>query len=340
MRWTVKQLNLARCIIKMILISTFKPAWCLTNAHAQTIYSTLARRSEAAIDHNERLELPDGDFIDLAWATNGLSAESPLVVLLHGLGGSVDSVYVAGILQSVNHAGYRGVLMQFRGASGEPNRLPRAYHSGETGDLDYLLKCLQQREPCTKKAVVGVSLGGNVLLKWLGETGAQSLIQAAVAVSVPFQLDLVTERINKGFSRLYQAHLLRKLRAVFLKKLAIVNTQLPLTKEELFSIKTLRAFDESITAPLHGFKNAEAYYFDSSSKRYLNGIATPTLIVHALDDPFMVPEAVPDAKDLSADVLLELSQHGGHVGFIAGKNPNNLTHWLEQRIPDFLLEHL
>ena len=320
----------------MIINSTFKPAWYLSNAHAQTIYPTFARRSKAAIDYYERLELPDGDFIDLAWATNGLKAESPLVVLLHGLGGSVDSVYVAGLLRSFNHAGYRGVLMQFRGSSGVPNRLPRAYHSGETGDLAYLLECLHQREPSTKKAVVGVSLGGNVLLKWLGETGAQPLIHAAVAVSVPFQLNIVAERINKGFSRIYQAYLLKKLRTLFLEKLALVNRQLPLTKHDLLSIKTIREFDERITAPLHGFKNADAYYREASSRQYLSGIVTPTLIIHASDDPFMVPEVVPEEKHLSTDILFELSQQGGHVGFISRNN----TNWLEQRIPCFLADHL
>ncbi len=320
----------------MIINSTFKPAWYLSNAHAQTIYPTLARGSKASIDYYERLELPDGDFIDLAWATNGLKADSSLVILLHGLGGSVDSVYVAGLLRSFNQAGYRGVLMQFRGSSGEPNRLPRAYHSGETGDLAYLLECLHQREPCTKKAIVGVSLGGNVLLKWLGETGSQSLIHAAAAVSVPFQLNIVTERINKGFSRIYQVYLLKKLRALFLEKLALVNTQLLLTKDDLLSIKTIREFDERITAPLHGFKNADAYYREASSKQYLSGIVTPTLIIHALDDPFMIPEVIPKEEHLSPDILLELSQQGGHVGFVTGEN----THWLEQRIPRFLADHL
>lgn len=320
----------------MIINSTFKPAWYLSNAHAQTIYPTFARRSKAAIDHYERLELPDGDFIDLAWAVNGLKADTPLVVLLHGLGGSLHSVYVSGLLQSFNQAGYRGVLMQFRGSSGVPNRLPRAYHSGETGDLTYLLECLHQREPGTKKAVVGVSLGGNVLLKWLGETGSQSMIHAATAVSVPFQLNLVAERINKGFSRVYQTYLLKKLRSLFLEKLALVNTQLPLSKHDLLSINTIREFDERITAPLHGFKNADTYYREASSKQYLSGIATPTLIIHALDDPFMVPEVIPEDKHLSTDILFELSKQGGHVGFIGENN----SHWLEQRIPNFLSNHL
>lgn len=316
--------------------STFKPAWWLTNPHAQTIYPTLEKRSKAPIDFYERLELPDGDFIDLAWAKNGVSADAPLVVLLHGLAGSVDSAYVSGLLRAFNKAGYRGVLMQFRGASQEPNRLPRAYHSGETGDLTLVLEHLQRQEPNTQKAVVGVSLGGNVLLKWLGEVGAQSLIQSAVAVSVPFQLEMVADRINRGFSRIYQVHLLKKLRQYFLKKLDIVNTQLPLSKQDLLSIKTIYEFDDRITAPLHGFKNAHEYYQNSSSRQYLSAIETPTLIIHALDDPFMTSQAVPKAVELSSYIRLELSQYGGHVGFVSSDESGHLKYWLEERIPEFI----
>ena len=320
----------------MIIESTFKPAWWLKNSHIQTIYPTLVHRTPAVIDYCERLELPDGDFIDLAWAINGLPASAPLVVLLHGLGGSINSVYVAGLLRAFRRAGYRGVLMHFRGASGEPNRLPRTYHSGDTGDLAYLLQCLYQREPNTKKAVVGVSLGGNVLLKWLGEMGAQSLIKTAVAISVPFELERVADRVNQGFSRLYQAYLLQGLRTVFLKKWELVNTVVALTPSDLCSLKTLMAFDDCITAPLHGFKNAKAYYAESSSRQYLSAIKTPTLIVHALDDPFMTPDVVPEEKELSSDVILELSQNGGHVGFVTEHNRNQVTSWLEQRVADFL----
>jgi predicted alpha/beta-fold hydrolase len=324
----------------MIVKSSFEPPWWLSNSHVQTIYPVLFNNRLAEIDYFERMELPDGDFIDLAWAIHGLNNDSPLVVLLHGLGGNIHSSYVAGLLKSFNKAGYRALLMHFRGASGEPNRLPRVYHSGETGDLDYLLHNLQQREPNTRKAVVGISLGGNVLLKWLGEIGNQSLIDTAVAVSVPFQLDLVVECMNKGFARIYQTYLLRGFRSVFCKKLPLINTTMPLTKEELFSLKTLFDFDERITAPLHGFKNAQAYYKESSSRQYLSSIRTPTLILHALDDPFMNAKAVPDSSELSSYTTLELSKQGGHVGFITGNHPKKLTSWLNQRIPNFLANYL
>jgi predicted alpha/beta-fold hydrolase len=246
----------------------------------------------------------------------------------------LNSPYVASLFQTFNQAGYRVVLMSFRGTSGEPNRLPRAYHAGDTADLDYFLNILKLREPATQKAVVGISLGGNVILKWLGETGSQSLIDGAVAVSVPFQLHNAAAQINKGFSRVYQARILEKLRTFSLQKLDLINSQLSITKQSLLSIKTLCDFDEQITAPLHGFANAKEYYKKSSSRQYLRQILTPTLIIHALDDPFMTPDILPTPQELPSDVLLELSKYGGHVGFIMEKNKG----WLEQRIPKFFNE--
>ncbi|MGL5742693.1 MAG: hydrolase [Legionella sp.] len=316
----------------MIIHSEFKPAWWLTNRHGQTLYRTFTNVVKAPIDVNERIELPDGDFIDLAWAINGVNDKSPLIILLHGLGGSVRSAYVASLFNAFNQLGYRAVLMNFRGASGQPNRLPRAYHGGDTADFAYFLNLLKQREPTTKKAVVGISLGGNVLLKWLGETGTQSLIDAGIAVSVPFELHRVTEQMNKGLSRFYQSHIVGNLQSIFLQKLDIINEQLPLSKQKLFSLKTLYEFDAQITAPLHGFANVDAYYQQSSSRQYLGSITTQTLIIHALDDPFMTTKILPTPHELYPNVCLELSQYGGHVGFISTR----AQCWLEQRIAAFL----
>lgn len=324
----------------MIIESNFKPAWWLTNPHAQTIYPTMMHRQQAPINHSERINLPDGDFIDLAWATNGLDANTPLVILLHGLGGSVNSVYVSSLLRALNQTGVRGVLMHFRGASEEPNRLPRAYHSGDTADFDFLINKLNREEPHTRKAAIGISLGGNVLLKWLGETGSQSLIHAAVAVSVPFQLNIVADRINQGFSRIYQYYLLQSLRNFFTRKLSQENFQLPYPHRSLASLKCFWTFDEYVTAPLHGFENVHTYYREASSKQYLHRITTPTLILHASDDPFMTPEILPKANELSESTILELSSHGGHVGFITGNIPGKPEYWLEKRIPQYLLHHL
>lgn len=321
----------------MIRKSDFKPAWWLPNAHLQTIYPTLMRRVKSPVDLMERLELEDGDFIDLAWAINGLAEDTPLVVFLHGLGGSMDSVYAAGLMKAFNLCGWRSVLMHFRGASKEPNRLPRAYHSGDTADFDYLLKLLDKREPETQKAAVGVSLGGNALLKWLGEKGSQSLIKAAVAVSVPFQLNLVADRINRGFSKVYQEYLLRRMRKVFeQKKTRYSEETMPQVLRDLHKWQCFWTFDENVTAPLHGFRHVHHYYRESSSLHYLTKIKTPTLIIHAKDDPFMMPALIPREEQLSENIILELSDKGGHVAFISGNIPAKPVFWLEQRIPDYL----
>ncbi|MDI9817938.1 MULTISPECIES: hydrolase [unclassified Legionella] len=320
----------------MIVGSDFRPAWWLPNSHIQTIYPTLTRRIKAPVDVTERIELADGDFIDLAWAINGQENDTPLVILLHGLGGSVESAYVAGLMHAFNHLGWRAVLMHFRGASQEPNRLIRAYHSGDTADLNSFLHLLSQREPYTKKAAVGVSMGGNVLLKWLGEQGGQTLMDAAVAVCVPFQLNVVADRISQGFSRVYQSYLLRKLKTVFARKQQKFPDQLPQALKAIDKCQCFWTFDEFVTAPLNGFSNVHAYYRESSSRYYLRDITTRTLIIHALDDPFMTPEIIPEAEELSDSITLELSKAGGHVGFISGNFPGKPVYWLEQRIPEFL----
>ncbi|MBA2655873.1 MAG: hydrolase [Tatlockia sp.] len=321
----------------MIIKSDFKPAWWLPSGHMQTMYPTLMRRVKSPVNQLERLELPDGDFIDLAWSTKDLPPDTPLVIFLHGLGGSMDSSYAAGLMRVFNRCGWRSVLMHFRGASKEPNRLDRAYHSGDTADLDYFLHCLAEREPNIKKAVVGVSLGGNVLLKWLGENSQQELIKAAVAISVPFQLRLAADRMTVGFSRLYQSYLLRRLRRVFAqKKLTYSQETMPPVLQNAHKWRCLWTFDDNVTAPLHGFKNVHAYYRESSSYNFLAKINTPTLIIHALDDPFMTAEAVPGVDKLSKAIRLELSKSGGHVGFISGSTPGKPVYWLEERVPEYL----
>lgn len=325
----------------MIIESQFTPAWWLNNPHAQTIFpSLIGPRLMKVVNKHERIELPDGDFIDLAWATQGISPSAPLVVLLHGLGGDLHSVYATRFLHAFNQAGLRGVLMHFRGASHEANRLPRTYHAGDTADFDYLLNTLNAREPHTQKAAVGISLGGNVLLKWLGEAGTQSMIATSVAVSVPFQLSKVADRMNQGFSRIYQSYLLYRMRQVYHKKIKAMSFQLPHPQRRLSSIKNFWEFDEYLTAPLHGYDDVYTYYHEASSIQYLKHIKTPTLIIHAYDDPFMTPQVLPKENDLAPAITLELSQHGGHVGFVTGSLPGKPIYWLEERVPHFLNEVL
>ncbi|MDR3443231.1 MAG: hydrolase [Legionella sp.] len=321
----------------MIIESGFKPAWWLSNAHIQTIYSSLRHPIKPSVDRVEQLELPDGDFLNLLWSTANLPEDAPLIVILHGMGGSINSSYVARFMQAFNQQGWRAVLVHFRGAGDEFNRLPRAYHSGDTADLDYVVHTLNQREAQTKKAVVGVSLGGNVLLKWLGEQGENAPVSAAVAVSVPFLLNVVADQMNVGFTRFYQKHLLDKFKTIFARKAEIFPNS-PTALNNASRCHCFWTFDDQVTAPLHGFSGVHSYYRESSSRQYLGRIEIPTLIIHAKDDPFMTPAVLPTEEELSAQVILEVSKKGGHVGFITGKTLGVPVYWLDQRIPEYIAE--
>ncbi|MDI1352049.1 MAG: hydrolase [bacterium] len=321
----------------MIVDSLFKPAWWLTNPHAQTIYASVKHPLQVPVNHVEKIELADGDFFNLVWSCADLAANTPLVVILHGLGGSVNSSYVPRFMRAFNEKGWRAVLLHFRGAGDEPNRLPRAYHSGDTADLDYLMRILKDREPDTRKAIVGVSLGGNVLLKWLGEQGKNARVDCAIAVSVPFVLNEVADRMNQGFSRFYQTHLLKQLKAFFSNKLNHLKNP-PEALKKAAECTCFWTFDHQVTAPLHGFSSVHTYYRECSSRQFLSGIAIPTLIIHAKDDPFMTSDVVPTESELSHSTILELSQKGGHVGFISSNKIGLPVYWLDNRLCEYLAE--
>lgn len=322
----------------MIQHSQFKPAWWLPGRHLQTIVPNTFRRCPATPLLRERLELPDGDFVDLDWINNPITKKTaprkPLVIVLHGLEGSIESRYAAGLMHAIWQRGWRGVLLHHRGCSGVPNRQPNGYHSGQTADLDYFLHQLNTKEPDTPLAAIGYSLGGNVLLKWLGETGNDNLLVTAVAVSVPFNLATCSDEINRGLSRIYQEHLLRKLRESMARKINAGILDFPL--DQLKTLKSFRAFDDVLTGPLHGYADAQDYYDKASSRQFLHNIKTPTLLIQAEDDPFMSADVIPAANELSNVSTLEVSKHGGHVGFVAGKWPWRPCYWLEKRIPDWL----
>ena len=315
----------------MITRSAFRPAWWLPGPHLQTLYPSLFRPHKVPQLSRERLELPDGDFVDLDWTrqTDGM-----VVLILHGLEGSIDSHYTAGILSALARDGYTAGLMYFRGRSGEPNRLPRSYHSGETGDLDFVMRHVCQQHPEKNIAAIGYSLGGNVLLKWLGEQGNAAPPVTAITISVPFDLNSAALTLEQGLSRIYQQHLLQKLRASVATKARL--HAMPFPVERLAELRTFRQFDHAITAPLHGFSGVDDYYEHSSSKQFLKSITIPTLMLQARDDPFLPEAALPDEADLGSAVTLEISRHGGHVGYVSGWNPLQPTYWLEQRI----LQHL
>jgi predicted alpha/beta-fold hydrolase len=314
--------------------SAFTPAWWLPGGHLQTLWPNLARRRPRVELRRSRWELPDGDFLDLDWTLgDGIAT----VLVLHGLEGSSGSHYARGLARALSQRGYRVAIMHFRGCTGEPNRLDRSYHSGETGDIDLVVRRLRRENPDGALAAVGYSLGGNVLLKWLGELGADAPVSAAVAVSVPFELASAADRLACGLSRVYQSKLLGSLRRKTLRKFA--RRPSPLDPDRVARLRTFREFDDYVTAPLHGFADADDYYARCSSRSFLKSIRTPTLILHALDDPFMTPEVVPSAAELSPQVTLEIAPHGGHVGFVSGP-PWHPVYWLEERIPAFLDSHL
>jgi predicted alpha/beta-fold hydrolase len=319
----------------MIHRPAFRPAWWLPGPHAQTLWPVLCRRRPRLSLRRERLELPDGDFLDLDWTAG---ERGPIVLVLHGLEGSSDSHYARGLLATLVRHGWRGVVMHFRGCGGQPNRLARGYCAGDTADMAYVVDWLRRRAPDAPLAAVGYSLGGNVLLKWLSEAGADIPLRAAVAVSTPFVLDSTARRLQQGFSRLYQFHLLHALKRGYRAKFRH-RSDGPVALAALATIRDFYAFDDRITAPLHGYAGVHDYYARASCRPGLRHIQVPTLILHALDDPFMRPEAIPETGELSPSVRLELSPRGGHVGFVAGRWPWRAHYWLERRIPTFLAEH-
>lgn len=316
-----------------IVSGDFVPHPLLRGPHLQTL-ATLFRPAPRLELKIERHELPDGDFVDLGWCGPSRARPgAPLAVLLHGLSGGFDSKYARGLAQQMLARGWRAVILQLRGAGPEPNRLPRTYHQGDTEDFREVLQLLRRREPRTPLHAVGWSLGGNILLKYLGEEGAASPLAAAVAVCAPYRLRPCAERLRSGFSRVYQNHLMRELKDMVKRKQSAVS--LPIDLERLLRARDFFEFDE-VWAPVNGFAGAEDYYQRASSAPWLSKIVTPTLAIHAEDDPFMVPEIVPAPAELSPAVTLELCATGGHVGFIAAGPRLAPRFWLEQRIPRFL----
>jgi predicted alpha/beta-fold hydrolase len=318
-----------------IVESDFRPPLWATNRHVQTIFPRFIQK-RAKLDHRkERLALPDGDFINLI-LSGDVHKSSGLIVMFHGLEGSIRSHYINDMMANFFKQGYAVVLMHFRGCGGEHNTKSRAYHSGETEDAWYFLNWLEQKYPETRKVAIGFSLGANMLLKLLSEQPKQQILKAAMAVSTPFNLALCASSINQGFSRVYQAYLLKSMVDNLLIKMRNMDygKLLKVTESEIKQFKTFRDFDEHITAPLHGFVDADDYYLKCSSLNFLKGIATPTLVVHAKDDPFMHESIVPDASALSANVCLEVSEKGGHVGFMQG-TPWRPKIWMQQRANTF-----
>ncbi|MDD5297413.1 MAG: hydrolase [Rhodocyclaceae bacterium] len=306
------------------------PAW-LPGGHAQTIYPLLIKPPRPAY-RREHWETPDGDFISLDWCDG--PQEAPLLVLFHGLEGSSRSHYASALMGTVRTQGWEGVVCHFRGCSGEPNRLPRAYHSGDSEELDWVLRRFRHLFPKRTIHVVGVSLGGNALLKWLGERGetAGEAVNSAAAVSAPLDLTVCGHHLDRGFNKVYTRHFLRTLKNnAAMKELrfpGIFDTRLMARAVNLYQ------FDDIVTAPLHGFLGADDYWRRASSKPFLTGLRVPTLILNARNDPFLPAHALPRPDEASASVTLEFPDAGGHVGFVTGPFPGRLD-WLPRRLLHF-----
>ena len=310
------------------------PGWLL-GGHIQTIYPLLIKPAKKVIYRRERWELEDGDFVDIDWLEGG-AIDAPLVILFHGLEGGSSSHYVLSMMAMLQDRQWRGAVIHFRGCSGEPNRLPRAYHAGDSSEIHWMLHRISQQENTHAPLyTIGVSLGGNALLKWLGEQGtaANEIVTAAAVISVPLDLAAAGAALGVGFNQVYTRHFLNTLRYKAVEK----NDRYPglLDVDAISACTTLYQFDNLVTAPLHGFCSTEEYWEKSSSKPWLQHIRVPTLVINARNDPFMPASALPTQAEVSSAVTLEFPEQGGHAGFIDGYFPGKLT-WLPSRILDFI----
>jgi len=288
----------------------------------------------------QELELPDGDITAVDWMVDGdlLPTGAPLLIILHGLEGSAESSYARMLMEAALAKGWRSCVLHFRDCGDYRNRLPRRYHAGETNDLRYFLETLQKSPESAENSgpmvAVGYSLGGNVLLKYLGESGDDTPLRAATAVCVPLNLHECAKALEQGFSKTYQRYLLKRMKASVTRKFDRHTAAFDWQKA--MSARTFAEFDDWVTAPLHGFKGMQDYYDRCSSTHFLKGIERPTLVINALDDPFMTKDVIPADDRLSESVTLEIAQGGGHVGFIDGGTPWRPTFYLPDRIVGFL----
>ena len=313
--------------------STYRAPWWLPGGHAQTLYGTLFAHAKIGWKR-ERWDTPDGDFIDVDRLPGSTGA--PLVVLFHGLEGGSGSHYACALARELARRGWRGAVAHFRGCSGEPNRLRRAYHSGDADEIGWTLRRMRAESKAGPLFALGISLGGNALLKWLGEDAAASqVLTAAAAVSAPVDLMAAGDALGRGFNLVYTYHFLMTMRRKAEEKLA----RFP----DLFDAQamrragTLRAFDDVVTAPLHGFRDTDDYWTRASSKPVLPRIRVPTLLLNARNDPFMPATSLPGPSEVSAAVRLDFPEQGGHAAFVSGPFPGHIG-WMPRRVTAFFEE--
>jgi len=319
----------------MFIESKFTAPWWLKNCHLQTILAKYLRTETLVQTSTQYLETHDDDFLELAWTELPQAKQpKPIVVLLHGLEGSIDSHYVQGMLQAIKSKGWIGVLLHFRGCGKRPNRTTTSYHSGFTHDIAFFANYLHTHFPDHGRALVGFSLGGNVAAKYIAENNNHGF-NAASVICAPIHLESASKRINKGFSKVYQRYLVDMLKQTAHDKITQFDLQ-TFDQERIAKADTIWEFDELYTAPSNGFIDAEDYYQQASSFPLLGKIDIPCLFIHATDDPFLCNEHLSSLTTSNKHVTFELSKRGGHVGFVTGSNPFKPRFWLEQRVPDFL----
>jgi len=314
-------------------IPAYRAPWWLPGRHLQTLYG--AWIGSPKVDwKRERWDTPDGDFIDLDRVPGPV--EAPLVALFHGLEGGSSSHYAGALARELKNKAWRGVVPHFRGCSGEPNRLPRAYHSGDADEVGWILRRLHAEAQRAPLFAVGVSLGGNALLKWLGEDGeAKHVLVAAAAVSAPVDLMAAGDALGRGFNLVYTRAFLATLKKKGEEKLG----RFPglFDGNAMRRARTLREFDDVVTAPLHGFHGTDDYWTHASAKPVLGRIEVPTLLLNARNDPFLPESALPARADVSRRVRLELPDEGGHAAFVSAPFPGDIA-WMPRRVTAFFAE--
>ncbi|WP_407331582.1 hydrolase [Enterovibrio sp. 27052020O] len=321
------------------MTENFEPMKWGRNPHVQTLLPRFVRRKALFEPIWQRIDTPDGDFLDLCWTEPPEQAQGkPVVILFHGLAGCFYSPYANGLLNAFKQQGWLGVMMHFRGCSGLINRQPRSYHSGETSDARFMLEYIRERFPDVPRVATGVSLGGNMLVRYLAEFNHDPLIHAGCVISPPLDLAACSSRIQLGFSKVYQAYLLRSMNRTLSRKLERHPEIGHWKSGQKVKISTLYEFDKTVTAPLHAFESAEHYYQQCSGLDVLQNITTPLKVIHAKDDPFMT-EAVIPTQPLPENIDYHLTEYGGHVGFVSG-SLNAPEFWLEKEVPRWLAQHL
>jgi predicted alpha/beta-fold hydrolase len=322
------------------------PLW-LPNRHVQTIVPSLFARRPSVSFRRERWDTPDGDFIDLDWVVHDSQAaaappvpgpDAPLFVLFHGLEGSSASHYAASLMSAAHQCGWHGVVPHFRSCSGSLNRLPRFYHLADSAEVDWVLRRLRAKHRGPIVAA-GVSLGGNVLLRWLGEQRevAASVVSAAAAISTPIDVHAGGRALSQGFGLVYTRSFLKTLKRKAEQKLV----QFPglFDRNAMLASRTMYEFDNVVTAPLHGFRDTDEYWSTATTRPLLPHIEVPTLVLNARNDPFLPAEALPSQREVSAAVELDQPEHGGHAGFMTGPFPGRID-WLSRRVFGYLERHI